>query len=90
MENRFLLTWKPPEAQEFQYGMIQSYHIKINEKGGNLIFNKTTGTADPFFLIGSLSARCNYTFRVAAYSMTNKLGSISDEIESDIPLPQGE
>ena len=70
--------------------MIRSYHININEKGGKLIFNKTTGAADPFFLTGSLSERCNYTFRVAAYSMTNKLGSLSDEIESDIPLPQGE
>ncbi len=89
MTNRFLLTWKPPEA-ELQNGVIQSYYIEIIEPKRGELFNDTTNTTDPFFLTYeylALSEGHTYTFRVAAY--TNKLGKFSDEIVKDIPLPQG-
>ena len=87
MTNCFLLTWKPP-AVEFQNGVIRSYHIEITEKRGEFMFNISTGTADPFFLMSNsfkLLEGHTYTFRVAA--CTNTLGSFSNATQET--LPQG-
>ena len=83
----FLLTWKAPPV----VGMIRSYHIEVTDTRDMLsVFNGTTGTNDPHFLMEQdLDKGRKYKFRVAAF--TTEKGNFSTAAFNNVIFtPQGE